>query len=53
MSARVDRRKVTFGMSCSHLWMSVAARDLSLMVRVGCGGSFIFPSSGSYDQAAL
>ena len=34
---------------CSPVWMSAAARDLSLLDRVVRGGRFLFPNSRSYD----
>ena len=34
---------------CSPVWMSAAARDLSLLDRVARGGRFLFPNSVSYD----
>ena len=34
---------------CSPVWMSAAARDLSLLDRVARGGRFLFPDSRSYD----
>ena len=34
---------------CSPVWVSAAARDLSLLDRVARGGRFLFPNSSSYD----
>ena len=34
---------------CSPVWMSAAARDLSLLDRITRGGRFLFPNCGSYD----
>ena len=34
---------------CSPVWMSAAARDLSLLDRVARGGRFLFPNGRSYD----
>ena len=34
---------------CSPVWISAAARDLSLLDKVARGGRFLFPNSCSYD----